>query len=363
MVSPDGPLRYFSAPMNPLISICMPHLNSQPFTEERMQTILNQTIRDWELIVVDSDSNDGSREILENYASSDPRIRLIQGPRDGIYTNLNRALELSVGEYVYIATSDDTMTPDCLEQMLGALERNPNCGVCHCCLEVIDENGRPVHSAEAWENWKQQKYFGEWVHIPHLRRAPHDGLLHFGLYTIYTSLTQLLIRRRVFQELGLFRTDCHSYADFEWGMRVGLNENDVHIPKTLATWRRHTRQATQTTEMLRTRAQGEFHRLVRKALKSLQSRNPELAQALRRSDLNHFYLANELGTRRLMSNSARATLAAVILFGIKHPLFSLHWFFCKVVRRKSITGDFAETVRKEFARLGLTNLLCRLDPC
>src|SRR5438132_5350203 len=110
MVSPDGPLGYFSAPMNPLISICMPHLNSQPFTEERMQTILNQTIRDWELIVVDSDSNDGSREILENCASSDPRIRLIQGPRDGIYTNLNRALKLSKGEYVYIAMSDDTMT-------------------------------------------------------------------------------------------------------------------------------------------------------------------------------------------------------------------------------------------------------------
>ena len=196
-----------------------------------------------------------------------------------------------------------------------------------------------------------------------MRRAPHDGLLHFGLYTIYTSLTQLLIRRRVFEELGLFRTDCHSYADFEWGMRVGLNENVVHIPKTLATWRQHNRQATQASQMVRTRAQGEFHRLVRKALKSLQSRNPELAQALRRSDLNHFYLANELGTRRLMTKSALATLATMIVFGIKHPLFSLRWFFCKVVRRKSITGEFTEAVRKEFARLGLTNLLCRLDPC
>src|SRR2546425_9157663 len=104
MVSPDGPLEYCSAPMNPLISICMPHLNSQPFTEERLQTILDQTLHDWELIIIDSNSDDGSREILESCASRDQRIRLMQGPRDGIYTSLNRALELCTGEYVYIAT-------------------------------------------------------------------------------------------------------------------------------------------------------------------------------------------------------------------------------------------------------------------
>src|SRR2546427_5645331 len=153
--------------MKPLVSICMPHLNSQPFTEERLKTILQQTLRDWELIVVDSNSNDGSREILERLANQDSRVRLIQAPRDGIYTNLNRALELSVGEYVYIATSDDTMTPDCLERMVGILEQYPDCGICHCCLELIDEAGKPVDSRYAWENYVQQKYFGEWIHLDH----------------------------------------------------------------------------------------------------------------------------------------------------------------------------------------------------
>src|SRR5207249_200233 len=160
-----------------------------------------------------------------------------------------------------------------------ALERNPDCGLCHCSLEIIDEHGRAIDS-DPWESWEQQKYFGEWIRTHHIRRAPHDGMLHLGLYTVYTSLTQLLIRRRVFEQLGLFRTDCSPHADFEWGMRVGLHENVVHIPQKLATWRRHTRQATQTTEMLRTRARGEFRRLVGNALQSLQARDPKLARAL-----------------------------------------------------------------------------------
>jgi glycosyltransferase involved in cell wall biosynthesis len=349
--------------MNPVVSICMPHLNSQPFTEERMETIVRQTLRDWELIIVDSNSDDGSREVLERYASADPRIRLVEAPRDGIYTNLNRALKLCSGEYVYIATSDDTMTPNCLEQMVESLERNPDCGLCHCCLEIIDTNGRAAEETNAWENWDRQKNcFGEWIRIHHVRRAPHDGILHFGWGTVYTSLTQLLVRRRVFEELGLFRTDCSSYADFEWGMRVGLTENVVHLPRKLATWRRHTRQATQTTEMLRMRARGEFHRLVGNALQSLQARDPKLARALRRSDLNRFYLVDECHLRRLLSDSVFSKLSETVGFVLRHPFFSAQWLLHKIFHEEGIIGDFGEAVRQEFAKLDLTNLLQRLEP-
>ncbi|MDB6147275.1 MAG: glycosyl transferase family 2, partial [Spartobacteria bacterium] len=165
----------------------MPHLNSRPFTKERMETILSQTLSDWELIIIDSKSDDGSRELLEQYAKEDSRIQITDGPRDGIYTNLNRALQLCSGEYVYVATSDDTMRPDCLERMVEALERNPDCGLCHCCLEIIDGNGAILNSDQAWENWQAQLYFDQWIHQYHVRKAPHDGLLHFGFYTVYSS--------------------------------------------------------------------------------------------------------------------------------------------------------------------------------
>jgi len=345
----------------PTVSVCMPHLNSRPFTEERIRTILQQTLADWELIIVDSGSDDGSRELLEQCARRDPRVRLMDAPRDGIYPNLNRALRLCRGKFVYVATSDDTMATDCLEKMVAALESNPNCGLCHCSLEIIDENGHPVAPDDAWDNYAPQKYFGEWIQHPHIRRAPHDGLLHLGFATVYTSLTQLLVRRRVYEDLGLFRTDCQSHADFEWGLRVSLIENVVHIPQKLATWRRHHRQATQPDQVMHARASGEFHRLAVMTLHSLHDRNPLLAVDLEQSTLLHFYLVDEFKARRILAGSPGSRLARTAQFAARHPRFFLHWIVNKVFRRQKITGDFGEAVKNEFQRLGLTNLLVRLD--
>jgi len=343
--------------MKPLVSICMPHLNSLPFTEERMDTILAQTVRDWELIIVDSNSDDGSWEVLQRYADADPRIHLSQGPRDGMYPNLNRALAQCRGDYIYIATSDDTMSPDFLEQMIDALEQNPDCGLAHCCLTIIDEQSRPTTGNEAWENWPAAQYFGDWMAKYHVRQAPHDGLLHLCIYTPYTSLTQLLVRRRVFDDLGPFRTDCAFLGDFEWDLRVSLNENVVHVPQALATWRRHSRQATRPEAMYRARASGEFLRLRRAAVSSLRDRNPKLWKLLRRSRLNDYYVVGELAARRRLSRTRARELWEIVHFSLRYPTFSLRWFFSNVVLRRSVTPDFAEGIRAQLEKLGTPCLI------
>ena len=79
----------------------------------------------------------------------------------------------------------------------------------------------------------------------HIRKAPYDGFVHAGWGVVYTSITQLLIRSSLFDKIGLFRNDLGSIADFEWEMRAALVSDVIHIPKYLATWRRHPAQATQ----------------------------------------------------------------------------------------------------------------------
>ena len=347
--------------MNPLVSICMPHLNSAPFTNARIDSILKQTYSPWELVIVDSASNDGSRAVLEALASSDSRVRMFQTPRDGIYQSINRALAKARGEFVYLATSDDTMMPQCLEQMVAALQSCPDCGLAHCCLEIIDEDGRPVISERAWKDYTQQDYFADWVWARHVRRAPHDGILHLGFFTVYTSLTQLLVRRRVYEKRGGFRTDCGSYADFEWGMRIGLTENVVHVPEILATWRRHGGQATQPDQALRARARGEFRRLVRETLKSLDAQDRSLAVSLRTSCLNDYYLVDEFNSRRRSRGSHIGRVFNMAGFILKHPVFSLRWLLRKSISRKRMVGDFGKAVRDEFMRLGLPDLLQKAD--
>ncbi len=229
----------------PKVSICVPNLNNRPYLPERFETIFGQTLSDWELIVYDSHSDDGAWEYIQALAAREPRMRISQGPREGVYPAWNACLRQARGDYVYFATSDDTMEPNCLAEMVRALEQHPDCGLCQCQLVIIDEKGTPLPAERQWDQYTLGSYSRELVHKKNLRPAPHDGLVHPALFTIYTSITQLLIRRQVFDRAGYFDGSWGAISDFEWDMRASLLENCVYIPAKLATWRVHPGQATQ----------------------------------------------------------------------------------------------------------------------
>lgn len=228
--------------MPPRVSILLPNLNHRRFLEERLASILGQTFTDWELIILDSFSDDGAWEFLQAAAAADSRIVAGQAPRDGIYPNWNRCVEQAQGEFVYFATSDDTMTPDFLAEMVTALDAHPECDLAQCCLQGIDEHGAIIPGW--WRLTGAARFLGDYYLRPHLRRAPYDGVLHCTMHTIYHSITQLLIRRRTFARAGLFPNQYGPGGDFCWGMKAGLNCDVIHVPKFLATWRIHAAQAS-----------------------------------------------------------------------------------------------------------------------
>src|SRR6476646_6994920 len=119
----------------PKVSILLPSLNAREFLEARVESLRNQTSPDWEAIVLDSGSTDGTWECFQSAAAKDSRFRLNQVPREGLYAALNRGLELPKGEFVHIATADDSMAPDFLEQMLDAFVRCPEAGIAVCDLQ------------------------------------------------------------------------------------------------------------------------------------------------------------------------------------------------------------------------------------
>ncbi len=262
----------------PKVSILLPNLNTRKFLRERFETILNQTLTDWELVVVDNYSDDGAWKLIQEYARKDPRIRISQAPRKGMYANWNNCIQLSKGEYIYIATSDDTMMPDCLEKMVRALEAHPECDICHCCLKHIDENGN--ETPNDWFDSRPGQFYGELMKKPHIRMAPYDGILHCALYTVYSSITQLLIRRSVFDKVGLFRTDWGSTGDFEWGMRASLVCNTVHIPEILATWRLYSEQATAHFVLESSIAHANFCEMIQAAFPILRIYQPEVFERI-----------------------------------------------------------------------------------
>ncbi len=225
-----------------MISIILPTFNSIQFLPERVETVLNQTKTNWQCIVIDGYSSDGTWEYLKKIAKKDKRFELYQYPPIGVYDAWNKGIKLVRGDYIYIATSDDTMELNCIEKMYEALLQHPKCEVAHCCLTIIDKNSLPVPTQ--WRNWAKVKFHGDKITQRYVREAPFDGYVHAGWSTVYASLTQLLIKKSVFDKIGLFRTDFGNIADYEWGVRVGFSCNIIHIPEFLATWRRHENQVT-----------------------------------------------------------------------------------------------------------------------
>jgi glycosyltransferase involved in cell wall biosynthesis len=265
--------------MPPKVSILLPNLNNRPYLEERIRTIMSQTFRDWELIIVDNYSDDGAWEFFKEWAKKDSRINISQAPRKGMYANWNNCIRLAKGEYIYIATSDDTMIPHFLERMVDALDEHPECDLAHCKLRIIDEDNN-ISNQKLWDNFFTVRYFGDLINQTHIRKAPHDGVLHFSGITVYTSITQLLIRGSLFARIGLFLENYGSMADYEWVMRATLVADTVHIPEYLATWRLHSVQATSDDRTNTAKASGKFIKMADHAVSTAGKLNPAVINRL-----------------------------------------------------------------------------------
>jgi glycosyltransferase involved in cell wall biosynthesis len=268
--------------LNPKVSICVPNLNTRPFLTERFETIFNQSFQGWELLVYDSYSDDGAWEYIQALAARERRMRIWQGSRQGTPGSWNPCIREARGEFVYIATSDDAMAPDCLEKLVAALEHHKDCDLAHCPLVVVDETGAAV----AQPRWPDGTVFAHGIadllHRSHVRRAPYDGLLHLTGRHVYSSITQLLIRRSLFSRVGGFLSEWGPASDFNWEMKAGLVANTVHVPDTWATWRRHPKQATPLDIGNTVEWQRKVEEMIRDAMRACEAYlDPIVADGLR----------------------------------------------------------------------------------
>jgi glycosyltransferase involved in cell wall biosynthesis len=351
----------------PKVSVLLPNYNYRRFLKERIQTILDQTFSDWELVIVDSYSNDGAWELIQEFAAKDSRIQISQAPREGIYAGLNRCIRLARGEYVYVATSDDTMLPDCLEKMVAALEQHPKCDLCHTCLRIIDEEGKERASPD-WRQFQAARFYGDFVDKFHIRFAPYDGILHCALYMVYSSLTQLLIRRTVFEKVGLFRTDQGSIADFEWGMRAALVCNILHLPETLATWRVHPAQATSFVYCNSADYRAKLCEMIKSALPILREQAPEYYKRIRLHRLLLPYRRSQLMLNLEHRRNRLSRLLFLLQFIFVSPMSVAKFVFFRLTNIHNDDPDNFVYIRKELKRLGLDQFIkvieyeeCRLS--
>lgn len=214
----------------PLVSVIMPVYNAASFLEEALNSILNQTFRDFEFIIINDGSIDNSLKILSSY--KDPRIVLINQENQGVARSLNNAIKIAKGKYILRHDADDKCLPDKLQIQYDFLEAHPEFVLCATQVAFMTESGKV-----SWEyRQPNNKYFSDAQYVEVKRE-------HFNPYSPITHAT-VLIRTSVLKVLGGYRIEFLTSEDVDLWLRligqykaVVLNKCDyfVRLSKSSAT--------------------------------------------------------------------------------------------------------------------------------
>ncbi len=131
----------------PKVTVITPNYNHARYLPQRLESILNQTFQDFELIILDNASTDNSREVIESY-KKDPRVRAIFNAENNgsTFKQWNLGLSHANGEYIWFAESDDYADPTLLATLVDRLDRHPNVGLAFCQSWAVDEDSNILYN-------------------------------------------------------------------------------------------------------------------------------------------------------------------------------------------------------------------------
>ncbi len=224
----------------PTVSIGLFVYNGERFLPKSLDSLLQQTFRDFELIISDNASTDRTEEICRGYAAADDRIRYYRNEKNmGAGWNTRRVCELATGKYLKLAAHDDMIEPEFLRLCLDALEADDSLVLAHSLTRVIDENGQFI------ENYDDG-----------LRTNSHDPVVR--------ARDLLLQGHRCFPIFGLMRQDAlhklppmgsYAHSDRIFLLRLGLLGRFYEVPQYLFVSTSHSGQSVWTAPE-RTKAKG-----------------------------------------------------------------------------------------------------------
>ena len=163
----------------PLVSVIIPNYRHAPYLRERIDSVLNQTFQDFELILLDDCSPDDSREIILSYKDNPHVAHIVLNEENtgNTFIQWDRGVSLAQGKYIWIAESDDVAKPELLETLVRELEQRPQTAVAFCHSQMIDSESHPM--ALTWHrhgsSGRVEVYDGSW----YLR---HKMLVHNHIY-------------------------------------------------------------------------------------------------------------------------------------------------------------------------------------
>ena len=201
----------------PEISVLLSSYNHEKYIRRTIESVLNQTFTDFELIIVDDCSTDNSKDVINSY--KDPRIRpFFLEPNRGMGVAFNFAVKKARGKYLARIDSDDFWSLDKLQKQYDYMEEHPETGVCFSWVKVIDENEKevPPYICERGELFAaKNRTQGEWLHYFYFK----------GCCVCHTSA---FIRREVLDDVGIYNYSLKQIQDLELWVRIA-KKYSLHV--------------------------------------------------------------------------------------------------------------------------------------
>lgn len=222
----------------PSVSVILPNYNHAPFLRQRIDSILNQTFQDFELILLDDCSTDNSRDIIEGYRNHPkvPHVVFNSQNSGSAFQQWKKGIDLAQGEWLWIAESDDWAEPDFLEQMVTAADKHPNCVLVSSIPQYVFPDGR---------TWNRSVDNSE-DRLSHGKDFIKQNLLTGNNLS---NVSALLLRRNAIERIDFSRIATMRLCG-DWMLYVKLCElgNVLEVNKTLSHFRQHPDSTSATAE-------------------------------------------------------------------------------------------------------------------
>ncbi len=215
----------------PLVSVIIPTFNCEDYIEEAIDSVLNQTYRKIEIIVVNDGSTDDTQEVLKKYGH---KIILINQTNAGAPFARNRGLEIARGKYITFLDSDDIWQKSKIEKQVYYLERNKNVGLVYCDWDMLikDNTGKFIHQDQSPAHSYVKYNTSGWI---------YNQLLFDS--TLNTSC--VMIRDSIIKKVGKFNTKYLSGQDYDYWFRISRLTQVYKLDEKLASYRQHENNMTQ----------------------------------------------------------------------------------------------------------------------
>ena len=197
----------------PAVSIVMPVYNCDRHVGQAVQSMLDQTLHGFELIIVDDGSTDGTCAVLDSLSRKDKRIKIFHRPHTGIAGALNYGMRIAKCRYITRMDGDDISAPERLTKQVAFLDEHPDIGIVASWADIVDEN---CMFLDNWNGATQDAEIG-WHML-------------FGYCIPHSSVT---MRSDVFAKAGPYRTDLKHAEDFDLWIRARETTCIYNIPEKL----------------------------------------------------------------------------------------------------------------------------------